>query len=172
MIAVCAIICLLAYQNRIVQLKMPFKDHLVQLPSYFRDNQKLNHINEGIIHLEVRELCSSCFLWMCEQACKTEFVQFIWEISTGIKQYMFWKITQQQCWLWNVPNKTQISDLSGHLMHFALQYKVRDCLRWACCSHMYVIRLFYQDWSKYSVWQSTGRQWMDRACFIPSFMHP
>lgn len=56
---------------------MPFKAHLVQLLSYFRDNQKSKHINEGVIHLEVRELRSLCFLGMCEQTFKTELVQFI-----------------------------------------------------------------------------------------------
>lgn len=152
---------------------MPFKAHLVQLLSYFRDNQKLKHINEGVIHLEVRELCSLCFLGMCEQTFKTELVQFIWEIPIGIKQCMFWKNTQQQCWLWNVLKMHLWSVRTSNTFCLAIQGK-RVCLRWAYhIYHRYMICLFYQDWSKYNMWQhSTGREWMDRACFIPSFMLP
>lgn len=37
--------------NRKFQLEETFKDHPVQMPNHFRANQKLQHIQEGIVHM-------------------------------------------------------------------------------------------------------------------------
>lgn len=47
-------VCVLNFrteQNRAVQLGGTCKDHQVQLPKYFRANQKLEYINEGIVQM-------------------------------------------------------------------------------------------------------------------------